>query len=922
MRPLKLEISAFGPYAGKVEVDFEKLGTSGLYLITGDTGAGKTTIFDAITYALYGEASGRTREAAMLRSKYAAESTPTYVKLSFAYGGKTYNIKRNPEYLHASTRAASGFGKVVAEAELTMPDGSLVTKIREVNEAVVGILGVDRNQFSQIAMIAQGDFMKLILASTKERQAIFREIFRTGCYQSFQDRLKEASGSAARDCEALSRSLQQYLMGTKAGEDQVLALELKRIKDAQAPLSEVFPLLEELIAQDGEALKETAAELSRLEEQEQGLNVSMGKAQELIRAAELLEKAKAEREQLSSSLEVLKSKLRQALEHQGEAEGLALEIAALEAQFPDYDAREGVNAEALKAKAQLTDDRRSLESDTLALEQATAGLKALTEERLGLEDAGLALERMQRTKDQLENRIERLTAISDAFTKLEDCRGRLEKARQRYIEDMGRAEAATAGYERMNTAFLNEQAGVLALTLEEGRPCPVCGATAHPSPAPLSPEAPDKERLEKAKAEAQTLKLTAEESSRRAGELNGRIEAIELEIREKAAAFYEGAGLEYIKEQSEKERGLDSERLRALRREMEAEEKRLSRRRALERLIPGKEEEKALLEKAVQERLSRISAGEARLRELHKQLAAFEGRLSFESKARAVREQNLLVARRREITDGIEAARSRLSDGEKSFALAEGRVKQLGEQLRHSEMPDMEKLSADMDRLRREKAAVKLREKDTHTRLAANSSALESMRTAGEKLAAAEERHSWLKALSNTANGNVSGREKIMLETYVQTSFFDRIIERANLRFMVMSNGQYELTRRSCAENNRSQSGLELDVIDHYNGSTRSVKTLSGGESFKASLSLALGLSDEIQSSAGGIRLDTMFVDEGFGSLDGESLQQAMRALGALTESNRLVGIISHVSELKERIDRQLLVTKEKSGGSKIEIIV
>ena len=245
----------------------------------------------------------------------------------------------------------------------------------------------------------------------------------------------------------------------------------------------------------------------------------------------------------------------------------------------------------------------------------------------------------------------------------------------------------------------------------------------------------------------------------------------------------------------------------------------------------------------------------------------------------------------------------------------------------------MKELLKDREEIDEDKAAKRKKEltdqkndadvhiKEINARASANRSIYKALKKQVESIADTEQKLRWVKALADTAGGNLQGREKVMLETYVQTAYFDRIISRANVRFMVMSGGQYELKRSSTADNNRSQSGLSLDVVDHYNGTERSVKTLSGGESFKASLSLALGLSDEIQASAGGIRLDTMFIDEGFGSLDEESLQQAMRALSGLAESDRLVGIISHVPELKEKIDRQIRVIKDRSGGSRVEII-
>ena len=283
----------------------------------------------------------------------------------------------------------------------------------------------------------------------------------------------------------------------------------------------------------------------------------------------------------------------------------------------------------------------------------------------------------------------------------------------------------------------------------------------------------------------------------------------------------------------------------------------------------------------------------------------------------------------RQISDRVKAmkekldkAEKELADAEKSFAEITGRIQQLQEQLRDRSGTDLEGEEDAKRALSMKKTGISQELKRVNVRIAANRTALENIRNKSRELAGLEKRWSWVRSLANTANGNISGKEKIMLETYVQMRCFDRILVRANTRLMVMTGGQYELVRRQVSENNRSKSGLELDVIDHYNGTRRSVKSLSGGESFKASLSLALGLSDEIQASAGGIRLDTMFVDEGFGSLDEESLQQAVRAMAGLADGNRLVGIISHVSELKERIDRQIVVTKDRCNGSRVEIVV
>lgn len=921
MRPLYLEMSAFGPYAGHCCLDFEKLGRSGLYLITGDTGAGKTTIFDAITFALFGEASGKNRESAMLRSKYASADTPTEVHLRFDYGGKIYKVKRNPEYERPSRRGG-GIATEKAGAELILPDGRPVTGTKDVNEAIRNILGVDRNQFSQIAMIAQGDFMRLILADTRERQAIFREIFATGYYQQFQDKLKEDSAAAGRDCENTRRSMEQYLGGTICPEDDALGFELEKIKSGKAPMADAFDVLKTLIAKDGSALENMKIRRDDLEERERRLNTLLGRAAELEKAREMLRRAENDRQNAETALEGLEEKLAQAKSGESLAENYARSIAELEARFADYDARESLLKEGRELKNGLWQQEKLLDSSNAQLEEKKAALAATKEERQSLENAGEQRERLQRELDGLEARKRELSAFMTAQQKQLDSSARLEQAQQQYIDALSVAQEAVSSYEKMNAAYLSEQAGVLALTLKAGLPCPVCGSVEHPAPARLSDEAPTEQELKAAKTLAENRKADAEEKSRKAGVLRGETEAMTRELSAKAAELTGSDDIESAAEKCDNEINRAAEDMAQLNRDIRQEEKKLSRRRELDRLLPEAERSVLELESAARSLGEGLSVNRARLSDIEKRIEDYRGRLEFDSKSAAVAEQNRLLSAKRAITEAVSDAELRLREGENVLSLATGRVRQLKEQLEGTVMPDIELLNAEKAELTAEKAALSKNERETNTRLATNQSALDNMQKSEEKLRALESRWTWLKALSNTANGNISGKEKIMLETYVQRSFFDRIIRRANSRFMVMSGGQYELKRRETAENNRSQSGLELDVIDHYNGTERSVKTLSGGEAFKASLSLALGLSDEIQSSAGGIKLDTMFVDEGFGSLDGESLQQAMKALNSLSESERLVGIISHVAELKERIDRQIVVKKEKSGGSRAEIIV
>lgn len=920
MRPIRLTMSAFGPYAGTTVVDFDKLGESGLYLITGDTGAGKTTIFDAITYALYGEASGANREPGMFRSKYAEPETPTEVELVFNYAGKEYTVKRNPDYERPAKRG-DGFTLQKADAVLTMPDGRVVTKVKEVTKVVRDILGIDRNQFSQIAMIAQGDFLKLLLAETKDRQAIFREIFQTRYYQVFQDRLKDASGKLTRQCDEAKRSMDQYLQGTMCDEDNPLAIEWRKAKSGLLPMGEVYLLLKQLIAEDEASMSALEIELKGCNKTLETVNTDLGKTQEAEKAATALERAKGRSEAAAKKLDELATALTQAKSREEDAEKLAKAAAALAALFSEYDARDALLKALAELEKQLSEENAAKDKDQTALNAQIELLKAMNKEKADLDDAGAQKERLLREKSTATQTESELKSVLQMVSEFENLTVKLSKAQEMFQKAQKDADAAGRDYDAKNRAFLSEQAGILAQTLEEGAPCPVCGSRSHPSPATLSETAPTEAELKKAKADADNKRQLAADASTAAGELRGQVDTKAGQLQEYAEKLSMSTEPGKLKEEATESLDKIQEKIQRITKEIATEEKRVARKKELEELIPNEEEKRGKLDLSIQTRSETITTLSTKQEETKKQLDAIAGKLQFPDKKTAVAEKDRLAQEQTEIKTAISKADAAHKDQSKVCSELKGQIGQLEEQLSNTVLPDKDTLTTQQAELTKKIEDISQRQTTLHTRMTTNQSALENLQAKGSELEELEKQLIWVRALSNTANGNLSGKEKIALETYVQMTYFDRIIARANTRFFVMSGGQYELKRRSEAEDYRSQSGLELDVIDHYNSTERSVKTLSGGESFKASLSLALGLSDEIQSSAGGIRLDTMFVDEGFGSLDEESLQQAMKALSGLTESNRLVGIISHVSELKERIDRQIVVTKEKSGGSRVTLV-
>ena len=919
MRPLKLILSAFGPYAGETHVDFASLGTSGLYLITGDTGAGKTTLFDAISYALYGEASGTVRKDSMFRSKYASIETPTFAQLTFTCGGKNYTVRRNPEYERPAKRGG-GITTQRAESALTLPDGRVVTRKEEVNETIREILGLDRAQFSQIAMIAQGDFMKLLLADTDTRQKIFRDIFQTRYYLQLQDRLKKEAGDLSGDCKAARNSISQYLKGTRWDPEDLLYPEVEQAIEGNLPMEETELLLEKLIQSDQTAILETASHLDQLRIQLEDINKELGKLQDAENRAKALQKAEEQKQAEQIRLSTLENRLAQAKAREPESETLSKQAAALETQLADYDTREQILCEYRDKKIlyQEEQQKNGLAQDEIA--KRTAELRSLQQEYAALDQAGTMRERLIREREDTKAKVSQLQDIVGIVDKRAVCARQLKAAQKDYADACLLADRIRAESMALERAFLDAQAGILAAALQPGTPCPVCGSLEHPVPAQLSENTPTERMRKKAREAADAAGKTQEEASRRAASKGADLKAAEELLAVKCQEI--GLQTETAAEDAGRQGKELTARIGTLNRDIETEERKMNRKLELKDQIPAREQRLAAMTQQEQAQRIKLAGLKAEVTQLQNQLEAYETKLTWPDRESVCAEIARLVNSRNDILCSIQNAEDECQKSRQIFSSLEGQILSLQEQNSDIQLSDKAQLLENQQLLSVKSQKLQQRYTFFHTRMDANACALDGIQKQGRELEQMEKKLSWVQALSDTANGALSGKEKVRLETFVQMRFFERIIARANVRLLVMTDMQYELKRRAEAESNRSQSGLDLDVIDHHNGTVRSVRTLSGGECFKASLALALGLSDEIQSSAGGVRLDTMFVDEGFGSLDEESLQQAIRALSDLSESNRLVGIISHVGELKDRIDRQILVTKDRTGGSHVEIRV
>lgn len=972
MRPLLLTLSAFGPYAGETEIPFEELGSRGLYLITGDTGAGKTFLFDAIVFALYGEASGNAREASMLRSKYARADTETYVALRFLYHGKIYGVRRKPEYMRPAKR---GEGMVLsrAEAVFTYPDGHVVTGSKDVTRTMVRLLGINRNQFTQVAMIAQGDFLRLLYARTEERSSIFREIFHTKAYAVLQEKLKAQSGALRAQCEEYVKSIGQYEEGILWEEGQEPDWEtLSGTGEVMAALQSAIEMQKKRMRDIWQSIQETEDAL----EQNQRM---MGEAQARRRVEEELAGAIEEIRRMEPQLAPLRDRLQNMQGRKEEMEALKIQIRLEEESLSAYEEEEQMQKDYAALDRQIDRQIQQKEKKEEALRKAQEDCGYLAKRLEQLQDIDVRFVQAQQKVQMNDSRVAALRGLMTRLEETEGFFGLLSQRQEEYRQAAARQQAWKQDFERLQQRYLDEQAGVLAGELRQGMPCPVCGSLEHPQPAGRQEGAPNQRDVEQAKERWEQGSLAMQEASAAAGSAKGALEravqgmiiSLEAEGIQTALGKVSGAaaesgsrsigmaeksGKEWIRTEAGNGNGktgikagmswttgdmqaarqalqeagfrLESdlsrgrEDARALRQELERADKL---KRECGQLIAKKTElEKDMQEAGQQCHEMEEAASALRLRReiLGNRLQEKRGTLAYKDREEALEQFRLKCSRVEEYETALSQLRQDYEEKERAYNNALQKKETLEGQLaKTNRETGMNGLTEEQERLMLLKKEGQEKYRQLSHRYETNKKIRELIEKQSIGFQEAEKKWSLVKELSNTVNGNVSGKEKIMLETYVQMQYFDQVIRRANTRFMVMSAGQYELKRSVQADSLRRQSGLELDVIDHYNGTVRSVKTLSGGEAFLASLSLALGLADEIQSASGGIALDTMFVDEGFGSLDETALDQAVQALAGLAQGNRLVGIISHVSELQERIDKKLVVTKDAASGSRVRFV-
>ena len=924
MKPLKLTMSAFGSYAGKNVIDFTGQ-QQGIFLITGDTGAGKTTIFDAITYALYNETSGGERNGNMMRSQYAQPETETYVELEFLYRGQTYRVRRNPDYKITKTLKNGKIReqKVPHSVELTLPDGTVFPEKKNATDAkIIEILGLTADQFSQIVMIAQGDFLKLLYTKSDERKMIFSKLFRTDIYWKIQENLRRKSMEMDERIQENDRAFEQ---------------EKSRI--IPLPESEELPL-DELVERLRERLKDALKEQNLRRANVEELNKKITKYEEINKLFVSLEKirqngkelearqveSKERRQQIENALKADKVLVaeQQNLRQQQTVEQSVQAIAKMEETLTNnQEMFETLKTQLQEVEAEQKREAADIQKKMLALEQSFPSYEALQNARSEEQQAKKVWEDLGKTSEEsFHKKKAGIAALKEQQKQQEQV---VEQTKKNWEQTSLSASESAKHYEHMYEAFLKEQAGILAENLSAGCPCPVCGSTVHPDPAKLSDHAVTELEVEQAKK----TRAAAEEKRDMA---YAAFEAEKTE-KQKLAQAVEKEEADFVLAQTI-----------AKQQRKEAEQNYVSLQKIAEQIreklvYPSLAEAKkqyAAMQKALEAAEQEIERKRQKVSELAEAMNTLKGQKLAEEEnqktakklaAKTEKEYAKLLEKSGFVSEETyhlailpERSRSKLEREEKEYESQclrqQSEQKLLEKQVSGKTYTDTAELN---EQLKAEKQALKETEKtymELHTAYENDRSVLQNCAVYLEKGKKLESEDQVIKSLSKTANGRLSGSAKIDFETYIQRQYFKQIIHEANKRLLTMSNHQFILKLKEEANTGRkTNEGLDLSVYSLVTDSERDVKTLSGGESFLAALAMALGLSDIVERSAGAIHPDMMFIDEGFGSLDAQSRQQAIEVLGELAGDSRMVGIISHVTELKEQIDRKLVVSRTDKGS-------
>ena len=1018
MTPLSLSLQAFGPFADRQHIDFQALGENPLFLINGPTGAGKSSILDAICFALYGETTDEKREAAAMRCDQAEPALLTEVTLEFRLAERRYRVQRMPRQWRPKSR---GEGETEAMAAATLwrieDDGGetlLVSKkVRQVNEEIETLTGLKVDQFRQVMVLPQGKFRELLLADSRKREEIFSQLFQTSIYKRIEDRLKQQSADIRKRVEAHRHHIKGLLDAAEVNSLEQLEQAQKALKQ---PLREHSKLKEQaqqklqqaLQQQDAarqtieqfEQLEQTRQQLASLEAQQPEIDQQqqrLEQAQRAARIAPLFEQAGALEKSTSAqtktlartgrTLQELQQRAGQAEQQWREAtdafaavDGLKAELQKLQQLQQKLDDLTLSQQQASQAAAREKNLQQQFSAGREKLQSLQTDWQQKQQQREALQQQIAALGRSELAVVELAAQVDQREKLAQLEIQWRKKRAQLEKEQDHVQQQKQALDNARKNARHIELNWHASQAQLLARELQVDQPCPVCGSVEHPAPAHFQPEQAivEREQVDVARAEAERQAGLLQKSEQQKDRIELEVKQLEKEQAEKRQRLGELAQQPLLQLQqnlanaqkdfeqlTRKQQQFDAlqQPLNDLQVQIEQQQTQLEiarakvqqasaealkKQAAVEHLlsdIPEAYRDPAALLSAQQKlatEIDRLSENRQRAEQQHQalqnRLAALQATLSQQQKQleqtqteAAKAQQKWQAALAQSAFASVEEFQQAVLDDQQQKTLAaqlqdfhdqmktlQGSLAQQQKMLENKPLPELDKLEqqsaeAEMQFKQAEQAWRKLEERRQGLK-----SVAKKVRKEADKNAELEQQYAIFGTLSDVASGR--SHRKISLQRFVLSVLLDDVLLQASQRLTVMSGGRYQLLRRDERSKGNAASGLELDVEDAYTGKTRSVATLSGGESFMAALSLALGLSDVVQAYAGGIRLDMLFIDEGFGSLDQESLDLAIRTLIDLQASGRMIGIISHVAELKEQMALRIDVSAGRNG-SQIKIV-
>ena len=937
MKPKKLVISAFGPYLERTEIDFSVFDNSGLYLVTGDTGAGKSTIFEAICYALYGETvSGGDRSARMLRNKRAEDKDETYIELEMTSNGKNYYIRRSPAYTLTALKRSrkkkdeedkpdvGDFKEHTATFLLRCFDENIdYTRERDAQDKINEIVGISKTNFKRISMIAQGEFMSIIREKTDSRERILNSVFGTQKYGLLMEKLKEYNSSAKNEFELIEKELKNDLKNISCRTDSPYYQETNRKKEVEyisaAELESLAQLIDNIMHEDKKSEEAVDKLMDENSEKRTKLNRKIEKAENRAKLVGKLKEKNEELEKNKKGLPVLQENLHIAEGEKETGERLKTQAELLRSKLPEYQRLSRLTGTFMEFSAQAKKAEKDYSAAVLEKKKKDEKIELLVKQNSQLDGIEEEKSKLDLELGSIIEYGKRIRSLQTMFKQLDDSTAVYVQKLKKYESDKKLYELASRKYEELNRAFLDDQAGLLAMTLEDNKPCPVCGSLTHPSPAAVKGSAPDKSEVEQAKADRDHCLEKMNSSSAAAAAEKGSQNKLKEQICEMISELFEKtvAPEDAAKMRDYTEKILNEKLNEAsqLKKKIENLEKHITNKKENAAALDRLRREKDQLDSRLRDLTALISEKKTAANAAEENILEIRSKLELPDEEQAKQHIEKLSQQYRQISAQYERARQALENGKKIIAAFQSEAELLTNQIKENDVPEQEILNEKARELSEQFKELEEKIKEINVRMQLNKKARKTIESKSEEYILAKKKLQCCNDLYSTSTGRIGG-DKVKLDSYVLWEYFDRILVLANNRMMMMTDGRYQLVRSEIAADKRKTFGLELDILDSESGKRRSVSTLSGGESFMAALALSLGLSDEIQSASGGIKLETMFIDEGFGSLDDKSLEKAVESLTALGSGDCLIGIISHVGQLKEMITKRIVISRNSAGST------